>query len=301
MTIGQSALQDRLVMADPRRRAPQAVSLRQVAAPRTVAPKHLELLKSVATGLQIFECFGSDQHVLNLDQLAAMLGAGDASKVRPYTSVLLAGEYLEQTAAQDYRLGARAGDVALAMLDTLPVRWHARKALQRLRERTGYTASLVALDGPEAVYISRMTGSRRGQHSIDDGIGVGARLPAHRTAAGKALIAHLRPQQRKSLITELVLKYRGPDDAPAMSAMHRECMSIIRTGLAVSSRAEPPQRSIATPVADERNAVVAAIEVSMPDEEARREALIETLGPQMLKEAKTILLADDDDFLDQPG
>ncbi len=185
------------------------------------------------------------------------------------------------------------------MLDGLPVRWGARKALLRLRERTGYTASLVALDGPEAVYLSRMTGSRRGQHAIDDGIGVGARLAAHRTAAGKALLAHLRPPQRKALITELVLKYRGSEETLTKRALHRECVSIVRTGLAVRGGAEPPQRSIATPLTDRRGAVVAAIEVSMPDEEGR-EALAETLGPELLSEAKTILLTADD-FLERTG
>ncbi len=260
-----------------------------------------EFVRSLAAGMEVLECFQSEPRRLSLAQLTDMLSnVKDTSKIRRYTSTLLAGRYLEQTAAQDYRLGARAGDVALAMLDALPVRWQAREALRRLRERTGYTASLVALDGLEAVYVSRLAGCRRGQHAIDDGIGVGARLPAHRTAAGKALIAHLPPQQRKRAITELVLKYRGSDDTPTKRAMHRECMSIVRTGLAVSSRAERPQRSIATPVTDERDAVVAAIEVNMPDEEGRREALIETLGPRLLDEAKTILLADDD-FLDQPG
>ncbi len=251
--------------------------------------------------MEVLECFQGEQQSLSLAQLADMLRHVEGpSKVRLYTSVLLAGEYLEQTAAQDYRLGARAGDVALAMLDALPVRWGARKALLRLRERTGYTVSLVVLDGPEAVYLSRMTGSRRGQYAIDERIGVGARLPAHQTAAGKAILAHLRPPQRKRLITELILKYRGSDKTLTKRSLHRECMSIVRTGFAVSSRAESPQYSIATPLTDRRSAVVAAIEISMPDEEGRREALVETLGPELLSEAKTILLAADD-FLERTG
>ena len=259
-----------------------------------------ESVRSVATGLGILKCFDSEQQSLSLAQLTDMLDVDSPSKVRPYTSMLLARKYLEQTAAQDYRLGARAGDVALAMLDALPVRWGARKTLLRLRERTGYTASLVALDGPEAVYLSRMTGSRRGQHMIDDRIGVGARLPAHQTAAGKAILAHLRPLQRKRLITELMLTYRGSDKTLTGRALHRECTSIVRTGLAVSSRAEPPQHSIATPLTDRSSVVVAAIEINMPDEEGRREALVETLGPELLSEAKTILIAADD-FLERAG
>lgn len=253
---------------------------------------HSEHLRSIALGLAILECFNGEQHVLNLGQLTDMLRhAGDATKVRPYTSILLASRYLEQTGTQDYRLGARAGDVGLAMLDSLPVRWGARKALLRLRARTGYTTSLAVLVGAEAVYLSRMTGSRRGQHAIDDGIGVGARLPAHRTAAGKAMLAHLRPSQRRALIAELVAKHRDSDRTLTKRGLHRECMSILQTRLAVSSRAQPPQHSIGTPVTDGSGAVVAAIEVSMPDEDGRRGALVETLGPELHSEARTIRLA----------
>jgi IclR family pca regulon transcriptional regulator len=259
-----------------------------------------EPLSSLATGMAVLEFFHGEQQSLSLAQLTAMLDVRDAAKVRPYTSMLLADRYLEQTATQDYRLGARAGDVALAMLDALPARWGARRALLRLRARTGYTASLLALDGTDAVYLSRMRGSRRGQHAIDDGIGVGARQPAHQTAAGRAVLAHLAPPQRKMLIAELVAKYRSSDKTLTKRRLHSECMIILRTGLAVSGRANPPQCSIAAPVADRRGAVVAAIEVSIPDGKGRRDALDETLGPELRNEAKTIRLPTDD-FLGRTG
>jgi DNA-binding IclR family transcriptional regulator len=247
-------------------------------------------LTSVAAGLGILECFDGGRHTLDLAQLTAMLDLDDPLKARRYTSVLLTRGYLEQTAAQDYRVGARAGDVALAALDALGLRGRAETALKRLRARVGYTVSLVALDGVEVVYLSRLEGRRRGQHQIDDGIAVGARLPAHGTASGKVLMAHLRSSARKDLIAGLAQRHAGSENAVNMRALHRELMNVRRSGFAVSAQ-EEVQQSIATPVKDEDDRVVAAIEVAVPGDRVPCEALIDSIGPLLVSETQTVVAA----------
>jgi IclR family pca regulon transcriptional regulator len=256
-----------------------------------VAPEHPDILKSVAIGLGILECFDSKRRVLDLLQLTALLGL-DARQLSRYISVMLARGYLEQTAAQDYRLGARAGDAALVTLDTLALRRGAEKAMRSLRARTGYTTSLVALDGANAVYLTRLAGSRRGQHEIDDGLGIGARLPAHLTAAGKILLAHLRPMKRKDQITELVLAHCEAKNLTSKKALYVELMNSRRAGFAVSD--DDGRQSIAAPVRGDDGTVVAAIEITMPASKVSFEALIESFGPQLLNATKTIIVTTDD-------
>jgi DNA-binding IclR family transcriptional regulator len=59
------------------------------------------------------------------------------------------------------------------------------------------------------VYLDCRVGHRRGQYEIDQNIGIGARVPAYCTAAGKVLIANLAPAERISAR----LGYRRTDEA----------------------------------------------------------------------------------------
>lgn len=261
--------------------------------PRTwIEPEHPELLRSLATGLRVLECFNATQQILDLAQLTDMLSIQNPSKLRRHTSVLLTGRYLEQTAAQDYRLSSHAGDIALSMLDTLALCRHTRDALRQLRGRTGYTSSLVALDDLDVVYLARLTGSRQGQHTVDDGIGIGARLPAHRTAAGKILMAHLPPSKRKERLAEITLAHRNSDNPIRKHSLHIELMTSRRTGFAIHG--SDGSRSIAAPIKDDKGRTVAAIEITTPASRVSLEALIESFSPQLLHEAEAITVTADE-------
>jgi DNA-binding IclR family transcriptional regulator len=53
------------------------------------------------------------------------------------------------------------------------------------------------LDGQDILYLARVRSYQAGQHEIDMGLRVGARLPAHYTAKGKLLLAHLPEEEQR--------------------------------------------------------------------------------------------------------
>ena len=271
---------------DDRDQMPPTTPSRRTPAWQAAALEHPELLKSLAIGLEIRTCFEATQQTLDLTQLTEMVGVRKRSKLRRHISVLLADGYLEQTGAESYRLSARAGDAGLAIVETLALRLRARAALQRLRARTGYTASLLALDGLEVVYLSRLASSQRGQHEVDEGIGIGARAAAHRTAAGIVLLSHLRPQQRRERLAKIVPTQGAAESRLSSSALHRTLMESRRRGFAVSEDGD--RRSIAAPVMDENRRVVAAIQIDVPASRVSREALLESFRPVLVHEASSI-------------
>ncbi len=254
-----------------------------------------EFTESVATGLGVLERFAGQQRVLTLAQLTEMLKAGSPSTLHRYTSVLLAKGHLEQDSSRSYRLGARAGDVGLAVLGSSPLYGALRGTLRELRERFGYTASLVVLDGAEAVYVDRLAGVGRGQHEVDRGVGIGARLPAYCIAAGKLLLAYLQPSARKRLIAGLTLERHGPNSILSKRDLRSEIEGALQVGLAISDgELVEGLRSVAAPVMDELGAVVAAVEVSAPAAAASRETLVEWLGPQLRTMAAMVAVPADD-------
>jgi DNA-binding IclR family transcriptional regulator len=263
---------------------------------KQLAREHPKLSRSLAVGLGVLECFESERGALDLAELTSRLGVGSTSTLQRYTAVLVADGYLEQTAAtRSYRLAAPAADVALAKLHSLAVCRQARAELRRLRRRLGYTVSLVALDDTHAVYLDRCTGHRRGQYEIDQNIGIGARLPAYCTAAGKVLIANLAPAKRKQLLTRIELKRHGPNSILSKVVLRRELQGVLQAGFALSDQdLTEDLRSIAAPVANERGTVLAALEVSVPTEQVSCEALIESFSHQLRTTAAMIVVAPDD-------
>jgi DNA-binding IclR family transcriptional regulator len=94
-----------------------------------------------------------------------------------------------------YALGVAAFEIGSAYLRHEGMVRLARPVLSRLVDETGENGHLAVLDGREVLYLleERAPG---GDLLVSD---VDVRLPAHLTASGRALLAHLPPAQRTAL------------------------------------------------------------------------------------------------------
>jgi IclR family acetate operon transcriptional repressor len=102
--------------------------------------------------------------------------------------------YVRQQSNRRYALGPRLirlGESAARLLGT----W-ARPYLARLVEETGETANMALLDGDEAVYVAQVPS----KHSMRMFTEVGRRVLPHSTGVGKALLAHLPPEEVRALL-----------------------------------------------------------------------------------------------------
>ena len=94
-----------------------------------------------------------------------------------------------------YGLGVAAFEVGSAYLRHDPLERLARPLLVRLVEQTSETAQLGILQGNETVYLLKEQ-PRSPLTLVTD---VGVRLPAHLTASGRAMLAHLPAAQVRAL------------------------------------------------------------------------------------------------------
>jgi DNA-binding IclR family transcriptional regulator len=94
-----------------------------------------------------------------------------------------------------FGLGVAAFEVGTAYLRHDPLERLARPLLTRLVEQTTETAQLGILQGNETVYLLKEQ-PRAPLTLVTD---VGVRLPAHLTASGRALLAHLPAAQVRAL------------------------------------------------------------------------------------------------------
>jgi DNA-binding IclR family transcriptional regulator len=179
-------------------------------------------------GVALLECFRADRTALGIAEIAAMTGLSRPTTHR-YAQTLLAVGYLEQDVKRRYRLSNgphKPGMNAIGMLRSeTPA---AARILEDLCDRTGHTVSMAALDGDHAIYLHRFHAHGTGQYQADLDLRVGARIPLHSTAIGKALLASLSEPEQRKLLAQMTLKREGPNTITRKNVLEEE-LARIRT------------------------------------------------------------------------
>jgi IclR family transcriptional regulator, pca regulon regulatory protein len=243
---------------------------------------------SLVAGLAMLTCFTSEHPVRGIADMAEELELGRSTTHRYATTLVTLG-YLEQAPSRKYRLSSRVSDFGLALLDSMSVRRLARQHLSELRALTGRTVGLTMLDGTEIVYIDRWQGSRSGQYAVDRGLGLGSRLPAHCTAAGKALLARLPGAEQRELIAELQLTRRTPKTIVTKGALRAELERIASGTVAIEEEELLPDRcSVAGVVTGSGGELLVAVDLAVPAGAYTNEELISQLAPKVAATARRI-------------
>jgi IclR family pca regulon transcriptional regulator len=211
------------------------------------------------------------------------------STTHRYVITLVALGYLEQGASRKYRLGLRVTDLGMSALNATGLREHAHPFLQELRQQTGYTASLAVLDGTEIVYVDRVRSLRRVRPDAEPALHPGSRLPAHSTAIGKLLLAHLPEPEQREALAEIKLTRRGPNTITSKRALREELDEIREAGFAVNDEEEAAGLiAIAAPVRGQAREVTAALGLSAPVSVISLAQLVDGLTPHLLSSADRI-------------
>lgn len=221
--------------------------------------------QSLRSGLAILASFDGESNRLGIAELAARLGMSRSTAHR-YAATLAALGYLEQDAGRRYRLTPRAADPGLAVLGAIKLRTHARPLLAELRAMTGRTVSMAILYEREIMLLDRLRGRRGGLLEIDLRLGAASRLPAFCTAMGKVLLAQLSPVESQRRLTAPM---PGPSGPNALTSEPTICSALERArvdGFAIDKEELTAHMcSVAVPVLDQSEGVLAAIDVAMAD------------------------------------
>ena len=240
--------------------------------------------QSLERGLAILECFTPERPLQGIAELADALGMSRSTTHR-YVITLVALGYLRQGERRKYRLALRVTGLGLAAMSSTSLREHARPHIEELGRRCGYTVGVAVLDGPEILCVDRVGGRRRGQRAVDLRLAKLSRLPAHRTAAGKLLLAYLPPPEQRELMSGLQ-PVRG---GASKKALRSELEAIPLEGLACSDgELVPGLLAIAAPVRSESREVVAAAGMAAHSSTISLQGLLTELGPHLISTADRI-------------
>ncbi len=142
---------------------------------------------SVLRALEILELLSQAERPMPLTRIAEQLGI-PKSTAHTILRALASREFLHVSEHASYSIGLRAFEVGAAHLRSNDVLDIVRPQLAELTRALGVTSHFAILDATDAVYLCKEDPPGLG---IKLASSVGARLPAHVTAVGKASLAWL--------------------------------------------------------------------------------------------------------------
>lgn len=209
------------------------------------------MLRTVIRAGAVLDLFTAEEPEWGVSATATRLGIANSMAHELLVSLASIG-LLQRVGHGRYRLGWRAVSLASVLLRTSDLKVRAAPVVQRLAEGTRSGVRLVAWDRGAVVCIER-----RQTRARPNGTGAAADWGA----AARVLLAS-RPTEEVEALWE-----RGaiPTGHASLDALEDELDRICTQGWASGPGDDPRQGSVAAPVRDPRGAVVAALELDLPD------------------------------------
>ncbi len=161
-----------------------------------------------------------------------------------------------------YAAGPALVELGLAALRDVDIRAQARPVLERLVAETGETAHLVVLSEANILFLDCV----EGQMALRAGSRTGQTLPAHCTAAGKALLAELPEERLRELYPRERLAAVTSRSIRSRAALLHELEEVRGRGYATNDgESEENLYAVAAAIRDASGRARAAITVAAPD------------------------------------
>ncbi len=133
--------------------------------------------------------------------------------------------------------------------------------LEKLRTDTGETVNLAVLDGNEILYLRVF----ESQHTFRMVSEVGRRRPLYCTALGKAVLAHLPPEQQRKIISATHFERFTPHTICSAEDLSKDLHKIHRRGYALDDEETVVgARCVAVAILNRDRKVIGGISVSGP-------------------------------------
>jgi IclR family KDG regulon transcriptional repressor len=218
-------------------------------------------IQSVSHAFDILESFTRTEDELGVTELAKRLSLHKNNVFRLLATLEHRG-YIEQNiATENYRLGPKTLQLGSIFIEQRECRRQARPILEELAAASGETTVVAVLRGNKVIYMDSVETDR----TVRAVSRIGAIFPAHCTAVGKVMLAHLSATDIERLYPEQTLMTLTDKSIKTRDSLSAELNQITEKGYAVENEeAEADVRGIAVAVRDFSKKTVAAIGIVAP-------------------------------------
>lgn len=226
--------------------------------------------QSIQRAVTMLEAFTDECPSWNVSDLAEAVGLNRTTAYRLLTA-LESAEYVVRDSANDcYRLGSGLIALGARARRANSARSVALPELAALAAQTGETATLEVLSGREMVIIEEI----HGEYVTSGNQEIGSRWPVYATSTGRAILAHLPPDELNAALPRPLRPLTGRTITSA-ARLREHLAEIRRRGYAVViEELELGFLAVGAPLSDSTGRPVAAISLGgtltrMTDERVR--------------------------------
>lgn len=240
-------------------------------------------VQSFARGLSIIKCFDAENPAMTLSQIAERVNLSRAAARR----FLLTLENLGYVSLEgrNFQLTAKVLDLGYGYLSSLSLPEIAQPHLETLASRVHESASASVLDGTDIIYVARVPIRR----IMSVKINIGTRMPAHATSMGRVLLAGLSSPELKALISNFDLPKYTRNTITSKSVLLQEINKVRIQGWSINDQElEYGLRSIAVPILNKAEKVVASINISTTAQSNTLESMEAMFLPELRITAQKI-------------
>lgn len=217
-------------------------------------------IASVDNALTLLSLF-RERDRIRVSDAAQALGASRSTAHR-LLAMLEYHRFAEQDpATKAYRPGPALVEVGLSALGSMDIRALARPALERLSQEVRETVHLVVLQDSSVMFLDSVETSR----ALRIGSRTGRLMPAHCTAAGKAMLAQLPVAELRALYPDGRLERLTEQSLQTVDDLEAELEQVRERGYATNyGQSEDDVAAVAVAVPARPGHRPAAITVSAP-------------------------------------
>jgi IclR family transcriptional regulator, pca regulon regulatory protein len=250
------------------------------------AESSADFVRSLARGLAVLKAFDEDSPALTLSEVAKRTNLSRAAAGRFLKTLVTLG--YARFDGRDYRLRPRVLELGMAYFSSHSFIDLANPLLKEAAERAAEPCSMAVLDGAEIVYVARHTANRMMSISIT----IGKRYPAHSTSLGRVLLGGLTDSRLDELLAGAEIRQVTPYTITDKAELRRLIIDSRSDGYSLAeSQLEVGILSVAVPIRDRGNRVIAAINMGVPSSRHSGDSLRRELLPILRDTAAEIEFA----------
>lgn len=239
---------------------------------------------SLARGLKVIEAFEGHTEGQSVADVARQTGFSRAAARRLLMTLESLG-YAESV-GRVYRLKTRVLKLGFSYLSSTSLPTLAQPILERVTEILHESSSLSVLEGDEIVYLARSSAKR----VMSVGLSVGSRLPAYCTSMGRVLLAALPPTELTAYLQRVEIKQLTPKTTTSKEQLFQIIERTRVSGFALTDEElEMGLRSIAVPVRNRMNRVVAAMNIGVHASRVPADEMIARFLPVLQENSSTFI------------
>lgn len=249
----------------------------------TSASSAIPLNQSVAKALGVLRAFGGDRRALNLEEIAAAARITKSSAQRMIHTLQHLGYIRRDTHAKRWVLGPYVLTIGYGYLSGHALIEGATSHLLGLNVASGESVSLSEPDGTHMVYVARFPSHRH----FNIHMPVGRTLPMFCTAAGRAYLSRLPPDEVSEILDRSVFRSLTPKTVTDK----RRILALIRkareTGYASADQeCYRGDLTIGAAIMGAHGRPVAAVNISGPTSRWTLEDLAHRWAPLLMETAR---------------